>query len=32
MKQEYDGDVIAMSLVYYSRDIGVKLLALYFIE
>jgi len=25
-------DVIAMSLVYYSRDIGVKLLALYFIE
>jgi hypothetical protein len=26
------GDVIAMSLVYYSRDIGVKSLALYFIE
>jgi hypothetical protein len=25
-------DVIAMSLVYYSRDIGVKSLALYFIE
>jgi len=23
-------DVIAMSLVYYSRDIGVKSLALYF--
>jgi hypothetical protein len=32
MKQEYDRDVIAVSLVYYSRDIGVKLLALYFIE
>jgi hypothetical protein len=25
-------DVTAMSLVYYSRDIGVKSLALYFIE
>ncbi len=25
-------DVIAMSLVYYSRDIGVKSLALYLIE
>jgi hypothetical protein len=24
-------DVIAMGLVYYSRDIGVKSLALYFI-
>jgi len=25
-------DVTAMSLVYYSRDIGVKSLALYFVE
>jgi len=30
MSQWCTGDVIAMSLVYYSRDIGVKLLALYF--
>jgi hypothetical protein len=28
----YKCDVIAMGLVYYSRDIGVKSLALYFIE